>query len=85
MSHPRKPRPSRWPALSTASPLATERLPALYAGLRWVVAPILRRLFDFQVSGHEHLPAQGPFIVAANHESQIANITVLRWFQAFQK
>jgi hypothetical protein len=25
------------------------------------------------------------FIVAANHESQIANMPILRWFQAFQK
>ena len=76
MSHTRKPRPSGWPAPAVASPLATERLPALYAGLRWVVHPILRRLFDFQVSGHEHLPAQGPFIVVANHANYLDGVVL---------
>jgi 1-acyl-sn-glycerol-3-phosphate acyltransferase len=76
MSHTREPHPSRWPAPSPAVVPGMGRLPALYAGLRWVVHPVLRRLFDFQVGGREHLPAAGPFIVAANHANYLDGVVL---------
>ena len=76
MSHPWKPRPSRWPAPPVVPPPATERAPALYTGLRFILPPILRRYFDFQVSGREHLPERGPFIVAANHANYLDGVVL---------
>lgn len=55
---------------------APESLPPLYAGLRSVVRPILRRFFDFQVSGLEHIPRSGPFIVAANHANYLDGVVL---------
>src|SRR3972149_12235164 len=51
-------------------------LPPLYAGLRYVVRPLLRRFFDFRVSGLEHLPTTGPFIVAANHANYLDGVVL---------
>jgi 1-acyl-sn-glycerol-3-phosphate acyltransferase len=76
MSHTWKPRPSRWPAPPVVLPAATDRAPALYAGLRWVLPSLLRRFFDFQVSGREHLPERGPFIVAANHANYLDGVVL---------
>ncbi len=53
-----------------------ECLPPLYAGLRSMVRPILRRFFDFQVSGLEYLPASGPFVVAANHANYLDGVVL---------
>ncbi len=52
------------------------RLPPLYAGLRSVVRPILRRFFHFQVSGLDHLPTSGPFLVAANHANYLDGVVL---------
>jgi 1-acyl-sn-glycerol-3-phosphate acyltransferase len=66
-------RPSPPAVRRLAAPVAAgpERLPLLYAGLRRVVPPILRRFFDFRVTGLDHVPAAGPYIVAANHANYL--------------
>ncbi len=64
---------------SGASALLTEasdRVPALYAGLRRVVRPLLHRFFDFQATGLEDLPGGGPFIVAANHANYLDGVVL---------
>src|SRR5262245_18208256 len=68
--------PSATSSASVLPPGVLERLPPLYAGLRSVVRPILRRFFDFQVSGLDHLPASGPFIVAANHANYLDGVVL---------
>ncbi|HEV2283708.1 MAG TPA: lysophospholipid acyltransferase family protein [bacterium] len=42
-----------------------------YAALRWVLRRILRLGFGLEVTGVEHIPADGPAILAVNHRSQI--------------
>ena len=61
-----------------AAPVADEpeRLPAVYAGLKRVLPPLLRRFFAFRVSGLEHLPEQGPYIVAANHANYLDGVVL---------
>ena len=60
-----------------APPAATpEELPALYAGLRRVVRPLLRHLFDFRVTGLDHIPEGGPFLVAANHANYLDGVVL---------
>jgi 1-acyl-sn-glycerol-3-phosphate acyltransferase len=54
----------------------SERFPALYAGLKRALPPVLRRLFAFRVSGLEHLPARGPYIVAANHANYLDGVVL---------
>jgi 1-acyl-sn-glycerol-3-phosphate acyltransferase len=77
MSQPHGQTPS---ALSSAAPVSPaelrEPLPPLYAGLRYVVRPLLRQFFDFRVTGLEHLPATGPFIVAANHANYLDGVVL---------
>jgi 1-acyl-sn-glycerol-3-phosphate acyltransferase len=41
----------------------------LYALVRGIVSPLFRLYFRMHVSGAEHIPAQGPAIVAPNHKS----------------
>ena len=41
----------------------------LYALVRGIVAPLLRLYFRMHISGAEHIPAEGPAIVAPNHKS----------------
>lgn len=48
-----------------------ESFPVLYGLLRILGAPTLRSLCGLRVSGLEHLPASGPFIVAANHHNYL--------------
>ena len=67
------------PVLSSASavqPTDGQPLPFLYAGLRTIVRPMLRRFFDFRVAGLDHLPASGPFIVAANHANYLDGVVL---------
>jgi 1-acyl-sn-glycerol-3-phosphate acyltransferase len=52
----------------------SERFPAMYAGLKRVIPPVLRRFFAFRVSGLEHLPERGPYIVAANHANYLDGV-----------
>lgn len=42
-----------------------------YAALRWVFKNILGLGFGLEVTGAEHIPTDGPVILAANHRSQI--------------
>jgi 1-acyl-sn-glycerol-3-phosphate acyltransferase len=42
---------------------------SLYGLVRGIVAPLFRLYFRMHVSGDEHIPAEGPAIVAPNHKS----------------
>jgi len=53
-----------------------EPFPPLYRLLRMVCTPLLRRLFDLRVTGLEHLPASGPFILAANHHNYVDGVVL---------
>ena len=57
-------------------PDGADRWPALYAGLRRILPPLLRHFFDFRVSGQEHVPERGPFIVAANHANYLDGLVL---------
>jgi len=61
------------PALSPARTgrLAAPEFPLLYRTLRGPVRTALARWFDLRVSGLDHLPATGPYIVAANHHNYL--------------
>ena len=50
--------------------------PALYRLLRQPVRRVLERHFDFRVHGLEHVPASGPFIVAANHHNYLDGVVL---------
>jgi 1-acyl-sn-glycerol-3-phosphate acyltransferase len=76
MSHTQGPTPTAFPAASILAREAVKSLPPLYAGLRSLVRPVLRRFFDFQVAGLEHVPAAGPFIVAANHANYLDGVVL---------
>src|SRR5262249_57533284 len=52
------------------------RYPTVYAGLKRVIPPVLRRFFAFRVTGLEHLPARGPYIVAANHANYLDGVVL---------
>ena len=41
----------------------------LYAAVRSVVSPFMRIWFRMRVTGAEHIPAEGPAVVAPNHKS----------------
>jgi len=60
---------------AVAAPAAAEprgpRYPVLYQWLRGGCAPMLRSVFDLEISGLERLPADGPFILAANHHNYL--------------
>lgn len=68
--------PPSAPPRASAPPPALDRVPPFYAGLRGMVRPVLRRFFDFHVSGLEHLPERGPFIVAANHANYLDGVVL---------
>src|SRR5581483_11713394 len=59
---------SRSPALSPTRTVgrAAPRFPLLYRTLRAGVRAALLRWFDLRVEGLQHLPPDGPYIVAAN-------------------
>ncbi|MGH7319635.1 MAG: lysophospholipid acyltransferase family protein, partial [Candidatus Rokuibacteriota bacterium] len=73
VSRDRPPAPSSASAVVLAGP---DAVPALYAGLRRLVRPMLDRFFDFRVAGLEHLPRTGPFIVAANHANYLDGVVL---------
>lgn len=64
-------RPPAVPARPSAEPF-----PPLYRLVRGACAPVLRRLFDLRVEGAEHLPASGPFILAANHHNYLDGVVL---------
>jgi 1-acyl-sn-glycerol-3-phosphate acyltransferase len=47
----------------------THRLPGVRRVLFGVLRPVCRGLFPLRVEGHEHVPADGAAIIAANHVS----------------
>jgi 1-acyl-sn-glycerol-3-phosphate acyltransferase len=44
-------------------------LPAAYEAHRIVLAPLVRAVYRLEVRGAENVPAAGPLVVVANHES----------------
>jgi len=56
--------------LSAARP-STPRFSPLYRLLRGACAPMLRSMFGLEATGLEHVPAEGPFILAANHHNYL--------------
>jgi 1-acyl-sn-glycerol-3-phosphate acyltransferase len=76
MSQNWKHAPPAWRADSSPTTDAPERFPAVYAGLKRVLPPVLRHLFAFRVNGLEHLPARGPYIVAANHANYLDGVVL---------
>ena len=61
--------------LPAARPRAP-RFPLLYQFLRGGCAPMLRSIFGLEVSGLERLPADGPFILAANHHNYLDGVVL---------
>jgi 1-acyl-sn-glycerol-3-phosphate acyltransferase len=55
---------------------AAAPVPILYRWLRPPVRRVLERVFDLRIEGAEHLPARGPFIVAANHHNYLDGIVL---------
>jgi len=66
----------RTPARRALASEPSEAGPALYRFLRSACAPALHMLFSFRVAGAEHLPARGPFIVAANHHNYLDGVVL---------
>jgi 1-acyl-sn-glycerol-3-phosphate acyltransferase len=50
--------------------------PLLYRALRTPVRGLLARWFGLAVEGAEHLPEQGPYIVAANHHNYLDGVVL---------
>jgi len=75
MSQVRESTPSAASGAAASPREAPERLPYLYAGIRGLARPVLRRFFAFRVSGLEQLPA-GAFIVAANHVNYLDGVVL---------
>lgn len=48
---------------------ATVALPVAYWLLKVALTPVLRLLWRVRVEGREHVPAHGPAVLAANHQS----------------
>ena len=56
--------------LPAAQPGAS-RFPPVYRFLRGACAPMLRSMFGLEVTGLEHVPTEGPFILASNHHNYL--------------
>ena len=69
---------SRSPALSPTRSVGHTGadVPLLYRTLRGPVRAALERWFDLRVVGLEHLPATGPYIVAANHHNYLDGVVL---------
>ncbi len=50
--------------------------PLLYRTLHVPVRATLARFFDLTIDGLEHLPASGPYIVAANHHNYLDGVVL---------
>ena len=50
--------------------------PLLCRLLRQPVRSLLERMFDLTIEGAEHLPASGPYIIAANHHNYLDGIVL---------
>ena len=64
------------PAALLAPGPAVGPFPLLYWLMRAACTPLLRSWFDLQVEGAEHLPASGPFILAANHHNYLDGVVL---------
>jgi 1-acyl-sn-glycerol-3-phosphate acyltransferase len=67
------------PTAATAKPdqaFAPVATPRLYQTLRTLVRALLERAFALKVEGLEHLPARGPYIVAANHHNYLDGVVL---------
>jgi 1-acyl-sn-glycerol-3-phosphate acyltransferase len=53
-----------------------EPVPFLYWLLRGLARPVLRSLFNLRTEGLEHLPARGPYILAANHANYLDGVVL---------
>lgn len=67
------------PTAATVKPPAvwpSQAVPFLYRALRTPVRAVLTRVFGLTVEGVEHLPAMGPYIVAANHHNYLDGVVL---------
>jgi 1-acyl-sn-glycerol-3-phosphate acyltransferase len=55
---------------------AGDRGPALYRALRALARPLVGSAFGLDVAGAERIPAEGPFIVAANHHNYLDGVVL---------
>ena len=55
--------------LSVSSAQAVRGRAVLYWLIKAILTPILRGFYRVRIDGREHVPAQGPVILAANHRS----------------
>lgn len=69
------PSPSALDAAARPAPVA-QPSPVLYRILRPPVRRLLDRWFDLAVEDAHHLPAQGPYIVAANHHNYLDGVVL---------
>lgn len=53
-----------------------ESFPFLYRFLRALARPVLRCAFQLRVTGVEHLPARGSYILAANHSNYLDGVVL---------
>src|SRR5262245_32810232 len=53
-----------------------EPFPPVYRWVRLACKPLLKKLFNLRVTGLEHLPTSGPFIVAANHHNYVDGVVL---------
>jgi len=60
--------------LGVARPPAA--VPLLYRALKRPVRAVLERWFDLRVDGLEHLPENGPYIIAANHHNYLDGVVL---------
>ena len=69
---------SRSTALSPTSGVAgaAAPFPFVYQALRTPARAALARWFDLRVEGLEHLPVEGPYIVAANHHNYLDGVVL---------
>ncbi|HEX6209507.1 MAG TPA: lysophospholipid acyltransferase family protein, partial [Methylomirabilota bacterium] len=69
---------SRSTALSSTPGVAgaAAPFPLVYQALRASARVALARFFDLRVEGLEHLPADGPYIVAANHHNYLDGVVL---------
>ena len=65
-------------ALAANRRVANEASPApfLYRALRGPVRRALARWFDLSIDGLEHLPAGGPYLIAANHHNYLDGVVL---------
>jgi 1-acyl-sn-glycerol-3-phosphate acyltransferase len=65
-------------ALAPNRRVANEASPAplLYRALRGPVRRALARWFDLSIEGLEHLPASGPYLIAANHHNYLDGVVL---------